>query len=131
MKTNERYEPIKESEDVLNKFETLLNDFKIYRDGKAITLTRDELLNFHRLDGIIGGMIALDNYKRAADLEDYPIIDELFNDKEVCFLLDADIQDRLMAVSDDIETAVCERYVDEYRKKHGLPVKRNMEYLDM
>lgn len=131
MKANERYEPIKESEDVLNKFETLLNDFKIYRDGKAITLTRDELLSFHRLDGIIGGMIALDNYKRTADSEDYPIINELFNDKEVCFLLDADIQDRLMAVSDDIETAVCERYVDEYRKEHGLPVKRNMEYLDM
>ena len=36
-----------------------------------------------------------------------------------------------MAVSDDIETAVCERYVDEYRKKHGLPVKRSMECLDM
>lgn len=63
LKTNERYEPIKESEDFLNKFEALLNDFKIYRDGKAITLTRDELLNFHRLDGIIGGMIVLDNYK--------------------------------------------------------------------
>lgn len=57
MKADEHYESIKESEDVLNKFETLLNDFKIYRDGKAITLTRDELLNFHRLDGIIGGMI--------------------------------------------------------------------------
>ena len=131
MKTNERHKPVKESADSLNKFETLLNDFKIYREGKAITLTRDELLNFHRLDGIIGGMIALDNYKRTADSEDYPIIDELFNDKEVCFLLDADIQDRLMAVSDDIETAVCERYVDEYRKKHGLPVKRSMECLDM
>lgn len=131
MKASERYEPIKESEDVLNKFETLLSDFKIYRDGKAIALTRDELLNFHRLDGIIGGMITLDNYKRTAAPEDYPIIDELFNDKKVCFLLDADIQDRLMAVSDDIETAVCERYVDEYRKKHGLPVKRSMEYLDM
>lgn len=130
MKANERYEPIKESEDVLNKFETLLSDFKIYRDGKAIALTRDELLNFHRFDGIIGGMITLDNYKRTADPEDYPIIDELFNDKEVCFLLDADIQDRLMAVSDDIETAVCERYIDEYRKEHGLPVKRNMECLD-
>lgn len=130
MKANERYEPIKESEDVLNKFETLLSDFKIYRDGKAIVLTRDELLNFHRLDGIIGGMITLDNYKRTADPEDFQIIDELFNNKEICFLLDADIQDRLMAVSDDIETAVCERYVDEYRKKHGLPVKRSMEYLD-
>lgn len=130
MKSDEHYEPIKESEDVLNKFETLLNDFKIYRDGKAIALTRDELLNFHRLDGIIGGMIALDNYKRTADSEDFQIIDELFNNKEICFLLDADIQDRLMAVSDDIETAVCERYVDEYRKKHELPVKRSMEYLD-
>lgn len=130
MKANERYEPIKESEDVLNKFETLLSDFKIYRGGKAIALTRDELLNFHCLDGIIGGMITLGNYKRTADPEDYPIIDELFNDKEVCFLLDADIQDRLMAVSDDIETAVCERYIDEYRKEHGLPVKRNMECLD-
>ena len=87
MKTDEHYEPIKESEDVLNKFETLLNNFKIYRDGKAITLTRDELLSFHRLDGIIGGMITLDNYKRTADSEDYPIIDELFNNKEVCFFV--------------------------------------------
>lgn len=130
MKADEHYESIKESEDVLSKFETLLSDFKIYRDGKAIVLTRDELLNFHRLDGIIGGMITLDNYKRTADPEDFQIIDELFNNKEICFLLDADIQDRLMAVSDDIETAVCERYVDEYRKKHGLPVKRSMEYLD-
>ena len=30
MNTNERHKPVKESADVLSKFETLLSDFKIY-----------------------------------------------------------------------------------------------------
>lgn len=125
MKSDEHYEPIKESEDVLNKFETLLNDFKIYRDGKAIALTRDELLNFHRLDGIIGGMIALDSYKSIADSEDIPIIEELCKDEEVCFSLDMDVQDKIFMAHNigEIEAGVCEKYIDRYRKEHGLPAK--------
>lgn len=85
MKTNERHKPVKESADGLNKFETLLNDFKIYREGKAITLTRDELYDFHHLDGAVGGMLTLDFYKSMANPEDIPIMKNFAKMKKYVF----------------------------------------------
>lgn len=60
-----------------------------------------------------------------ADSEDIPIIEELCKDEEVCFSLDMDVQDKIFMAKDigEIEAGVCEKYIDKYRKKHGLPVK--------
>ena len=119
------YESIEGFKKSLNRLETFPESFQIYRDGKTITLTRDELYDFHRLDGAVGGMLTLDSYKSIANPEDIPIIEELCKDEEVCFSLDMDVQDKIFMVKDigEIEAGVCEKYIDRYRKKHGLPAK--------
>ena len=119
------YESVEDFKKSLNRLETFPESFQIYRDGKAITLTRDELYDFHRLDGAVGGMLTLDSYKSIADSEDIPIIEELCKDEEVCFSLDKDVQDKIFMVNNigEIEAGVCEKYIDRYRKKHGLPAK--------
>lgn len=127
-----RYKSAEDFKKSLNRLETFPESFQIYRDGKTITLTRDELYDFHRLDGAVGGMLTLDSYKSIANSEDIPIIEELCKDEDVCFSLDMDVQDKIFMIKDigKIEAGVCEKYIDEYRKKHGLPIKRNMDYLD-
>lgn len=119
------YESIEDFKKSLNRLEAFPESFQIYRDGKTITLTRDELYDFHRLDGAVGGMLTLDSYKSIADSEDIPIIEELCKDEEVCFSLDMDVQDKIFMVNNigEIEAGVCEKYIDRYRKKHGLPAK--------
>lgn len=126
------YESVEDFKKSLSRLETFPESFQIYREGKAITLTRDELYDFHRLDGAVGGMLTLDSYKSMADSEDIPIIEELCKDEEVCFSLDMDIQDKIFMVHDigEIEAGVCEKYIDRYRKEHDLPVKRSINYLD-
>lgn len=119
------YESVEDFKKSLNRLETFPESFQIYRDGKAITLTRDELYDFRRLDGAMGGMLTLDSYKSMANPEDIPIIEELCKDEDVCFSLDMDIQDKIFMVNNigEIEAGVCEKYIDRYRKKHGLPAK--------
>lgn len=119
------YESIEDFKKSLNRLETFPESFQIYREGKTITLTRDELYDFHRLDGAVGGMLTLDSYKSMADSEDIPIIEELCKDEEVCFSLDMDVQDKIFMAHNigEIEAGVCEKYIDRYRKKHGLPAK--------
>ncbi len=119
------YESVEDFKKSLNRLETFPESFQIYRDGKTITLTRDELYDFHRLDGAVGGMLTLDSYKSIADSEDIPIIEELCKDEDVCFSLDMDVQDKIFMVNNigEIEAGVCEKYIDRYRKKHGLPAK--------
>lgn len=119
------YESVEDFKKSLNKLETFPESFQIYRDGKIITLTRDELYDFHRLDGAVGGMLTLDSYKSMANPEDIPIIEELCKDEDVCFSLDMDVQDKIFMVNNigEIEAGVCEKYIDRYRKKHGLPAK--------
>lgn len=48
------YESIEDFKKSLNRLETFPESFQIYREGKTITLTRDELYDFHRLDGAVG-----------------------------------------------------------------------------
>ena len=124
-----RYESVEDFKKSLNRLETFPESFQIYRDGKVITLTRDELYDFHRLDGAVSGMLTLDFYKSMADSEDIPIIEELCKDEEVCFSLDMDVQDKIFMVNDigEIEAGVCEKYIDKYRKEHDSPIKRSME----
>lgn len=124
------YESVEDFKKSLNRLETFPESFQIYREGKIITLTRDELYDFHRLDGAVGGMLTLDSYKSMADSEDIPIIEELCKDEEVCFSLDMDVQDKIFMANDigEIEAGVCEKYIDRYRKEHDLPVKR--DFLD-
>lgn len=124
------YESVEDFKKSLNRLETFPESFQIYREGKTITLTRDELYDFHRLDGAVGGMLTLDFYKSIADSEDIPIIEELCKDEEVCFSLDMDVQDKIFMANDigEIEAGVCEKYIDRYRKEHDLPVKR--DFLD-
>lgn len=119
------YESVEDFKKSLNRLETFPESFQIYREGKVITLTRNELYDFHRLDGAVGGMLTLDFYKSMADSEDIPIIEELCKDEEVCFSLDMDIQDKIFMVNNigEIEAGVCEKYIDRYRKEHGLPTK--------
>lgn len=119
------YESIENFKKSLNRLETFPESFQIYREGKIITLTRDELYDFHRLDGAVGGMLTLDSYKSIANPEDIPIIEELCKDEEVCFLLDMDVQDKIFMAHNigEIEAGVCEKYIDKYRKEHGLPAK--------
>lgn len=119
------YESVEDFKKSLNRLETFPESFQIYREGKTITLTRDELYDFHRLDGAVDGMLALDSYKSIANPEDIPIIEELCKDEEVCFSLDMDVQDKIFMAKDigEIEAGVCEKYIDRYRKKHGLPAK--------
>ena len=119
------YESVEDFKKSLNRLETFSESFQIYREGKIITLTRDELYDFHRLDGAVGGMLTLDSYKSIANPEDIPIIEELCKDEDVCFSLDMDVQDKIFMVNNisEIEAGVCEKYIDRYRKKHGLPVK--------
>lgn len=126
------YESVEDFKKSLNRLEAFPESFQIYREGKAITLTRDELYDFHRLDGVVGGMLTLDSYKSMADSEDIPIIEELCKDEEVCFLLDMDVQDKIFIANDigEIEAGACEKYIDKYRKEHDLPVKRSINYLD-
>lgn len=120
-----RYESVEDFKKSLNRLETFPESFQIYRDGKAITLTRDELYDFHRLDGAVGGMLTLDFYKSIANPKDIPIIEELCKDEEICFSLDMDIQDKIFMANDigEIEAGVCEKYIDRYRKEHGFSVK--------
>lgn len=115
------YESIEDFKKSLNRLETFPESFQIYRDGKTITLTRDELYDFHRLDGAVGGMLTLDSYKSIANPEDIPIIEELCKDEEVCFSLDMDVQDKIFMVNNigEIEAGVCEKYIDKYRKEHS------------
>lgn len=117
------YESVEDFKKSLNRLETFPESFQIYREGKTITLTRDELYDFHRLDGAVGGMLTLDSYKSVANPEDIPIIEELCKDEDVCFSLDMDVQDKIFMVNNigEIEAGVCEKYIDRYRKKHGLP----------
>lgn len=117
------YESVENFKKSLNRLETFPESFQIYREGKTITLTRDELYDFHRLDGAVGGMLTLDSYKSVANPEDIPIIEELCKDEDVCFSLDMDVQDKIFMVNNigEIEAGVCEKYIDRYRKKHGLP----------
>ena len=124
------YESVEDFKKSLNRLETFPESFQIYREGKTITLTRDELYDFHRLDRAVGGMLTLDFYKSIADSEDIPIIEELCKDEEVCFSLDMDVQDKIFMANDigEIEAGVCEKYIDRYRKEHDLPVKR--DFLD-
>lgn len=70
-------------------------------------------------------MLTLDSYKSMANSEDIPIIEELCKDEEVCFSLDMDVQDKIFMVNNigEIEAGVCEKYIDRYRKEHGLPAK--------
>lgn len=119
------YESVEDFKKSLNRLETFPESFQIYRDGKAITLTRDELYDFRRLDGAMGGILTLDSYKSMANPEDIPIIEELCKDEDVCFSLDMDIQDKIFMVNNigEIEAGVCEKYIDRYRKKHGLSAK--------
>lgn len=119
------YESIENFKKSLNRLETFPESFQIYRDGKIITLTRDELYDFHRLDGAVGGMLTLDSYKSIANSEDIPIIEELCKDEDVCFSLDMDVQDKIFMVNNigEIEAGACKKYIDRYRKKHGLPAK--------
>lgn len=119
------YESVEDFKKSLNRLETFPESFQIYREGKVITLTRDELYDFHRLDGAVGGMLTLDSYKSMANSEDIPIIEELCKDEEVCFSLDMDVQDKIFMVNNigEIEAGVCEKYIDRYRKEHGLPAK--------
>ena len=119
------YEPVEDFKKSLNRLEIFPESFQIYREGKVITLTRDELYDFHRLDGAVGGMLTLDSFKSMANSEDIPIIEELCKDEEVCFSLDMDVQDKIFMVNNigEIEAGVCEKYIDRYRKKHGLPAK--------
>lgn len=119
------YESIDDFKKSLNRLETFPESFQIYRDGKTITLTRDELYGFHRLDGAVGGTLTLDSYKSIANPEDIPIIEELCKDEEVCFSLDMDVQDKIFMVNDigEIEESVCEKYISKYRREHGLPAK--------
>lgn len=126
------YESVEDFKKSLNILETFPESFQIYRDGKAITLTRDELYDFRRLDGAMGGMLTLDSYKSMANPEDIPIIEELCKDEDVCFSLDMDIQDKIFMVNNigEIEAGVCEKYIDKYRKEHDLPVKSSTKYLD-
>lgn len=126
------YESIEDFKKSLNRLETFPESFQIYREGKIITLTRDELYDFHRLDGAVGGMLTLDSYKSIANPEDIPIIEELCKDEEVCFSLDMDVQDKIFMVHNigEIEAGVCEKYIDRYRKEHDLPVKSSTKYLD-
>ena len=124
-----RYESVENFKKSLNRLETFPESFQIYREGKVITLTRDELYDFHRLDGAVGGMLTLDFYKSMADPEDIPIIEELCKDEEVCFSLDMDVQDKIFMTKDigEIEAGVCEKYIDRYRKEHDSSIKRSME----
>ena len=126
------YESIEDFKKSLNRLETFPESFQIYREGKTITLTRDELYDFHRLDGAVGGMLTLDSYKSMADSEDIPIIEELCKDEEVCFSLDMDVQDKIFMAHNigEIEAGVCEKYIDRYRKEHDLPVKSSTKHLD-
>lgn len=126
------YESIENFKKSLNRLETFPESFRIYREGKIITLTRDELYDFHRLDGAVGGMLTLDSYKSIADSEDIPIIEELCKDEELCFSLDMDVQDKIFMAKDigEIEAGVCEKYIDRYRKEHDLPVKSSTKHLD-
>lgn len=119
------YESVEDFKKSLSRLETFPESFQIYREGKTITLTRDELYDFHRLDGAVGGMLTLDSYKSTANSEDIPIIEELCKDEEVCFSLDMDIQDKIFMVNDigEIEKSVCEKYISRYRREHGLPAK--------
>lgn len=121
------YESVEDFKKSLNKLETFPESFQIYRDGKIITLTRDELYDFHRLDGAVGGMLTLDSYKSMANPEDIPIIEELCKDEDVCFSLDMDVQDKIFMVNNigEIEAGVCEKYIDRYRKEHEK-VARNI-----
>lgn len=114
------YESVEDFKKSLNRLETFPESFQIYRDGKIITLTRDELYDFHRLDGAVGGMLTLDSYKSMANPEDIPIIEELCKDEDVCFSLDMDVQDKIFMVNNigEIEAGVCEKYIDRYRKEH-------------
>ena len=126
------YESIENFKKSLNRLETFPESFQIYREGKIITLTRDELYDFHRLDGAVGGMLTLDSYKSIANPEDIPIIEELCKDEEVCFSLDMDVQDKIFMAHNisEIEAGVCEKYIDRYRKEHDLPVKSSTKHLD-
>lgn len=126
------YESIENFKKFLNRLETFPESFQIYREGKTIALTRDELYDFHRLDGAVGGMLTLDSYKSMADSEDIPIIEELCKDEEVCFSLDMDVQDKIFMAHNigEIEAGVCEKYIDKYRKEHDLPVKSSTKHLD-
>lgn len=126
------YESIEDFKKSLNRLETFPESFQIYRDGKTITLTRDELYDFHRLDGAVGGMLTLDSYKSIANPEDIPIIEELCKDEDVCFSLDMDVQDKIFMAHNigEIEVGVCEKYIDRYRKEHDLPVKSSTKHLD-
>lgn len=119
------YESVEDFKKSLNKLETFPESFQIYRDGKIITLTRDELYGFHRLDGAVGGMLTLDSYKSMASPEDIPIIEELCKDEDVCFSLDMDVQDKIFMVNNigEIEAGVCEKYIDRYRKEHEKVVR--------
>lgn len=119
------YESIENFKKSLNRLETFPESFQIYRDGKIITLTRDELYDFHRLDGAVGGMLTLDSYKSMASPEDVPIIEELCKDEDVCFSLDMDVQDKIFMVNNigEIEAGVCEKYIDRYRKEHEKVVR--------
>lgn len=126
------YESVEDFKKSLNRLETFPESFQIYRDGKTITLARDELYDFHRLDGAVGGMLTLDSYKSIANPEDIPIIEELCKDEEVCFSLDMDVQDKIFMAHNigEIEAGVCEKYIDRYRKEHDLPVKSSAKHLD-
>lgn len=123
------YESVEDFKKSLNRLETFPESFQIYREGKTITLTRDELYDFHRLDGAVGGMLTLDSYKSVANPEDIPIIEELCKDEDVCFSLDMDVQDKIFMTNNigGIEAGVCEKYIDRYRKEHDSPIKRSME----
>lgn len=124
-----RYKSVEDFKKSLNRLETFPESFQIYRDGKAITLTRDELYDFHRLDGAVGGMLTLDSYRSMANPEDIPIIEELCKDEDVCFSLDMDVQDKIFMVNNigEIEAGVCKKYINRYRKEHDSPIKRSME----
>lgn len=84
-------------EENLNTMNSFANGFKIMRDGKAITLTPEEMSDFRFFDKAIEGRDNLYTYgcNKAKSQEELDAVAELASDPTICRSITVGIEDTL------------------------------------
>ena len=111
---------MRKKEEQLNTMNSFANGFKIMRDGKIVTLTPEEMSDFHFFDKAIEGRDNLYAYgcNKAKSQEELDAIAELVNDPITCQSITTGIEDALYEDAEDVVTSTVSHYIQNNIKKH-------------
>lgn len=97
----------------LNTMDSFTKGFKIKRDGRIITLTREEMVEFYFFDKAVDGRNCLDCYSVCCYDDDLEVIEALKEDANKCFEIEDRILDILFSNRGDTEIEVVSDVIEK------------------